>query len=213
MLSRKILLVIVSVVLSGLVVIVISVVMLGFGYGIKARRAPVIRGIGTYRLYEGNRSGVAFKFEYPGNWRLEEEAMENRNGYWISFLGPVNKAETRRAGLDMFITPSSENDERFATLEKYVDYSIQQESIGETEVVFNKDTSFRGYEAKEIQISYTMLLPIMSENPQETLIHQRWIIINKDGLFFDLYYSAAEGDFEQYLEVYEHALETLEFMN
>jgi len=68
-----------------------------------------------------------------------------------------------------------------------------------------------GADAVEIEISYTLLLPLNNLDAKDTPIMERKIVFKKGAQFYELTYTAVAEDYYAYLESFRDAVNTFKF--
>ncbi len=160
--------------------------------------------------------GFGVTFEYPQGWRLVRWDLESppyAGGICIytEYTGEDLK-EPRAVALILSIVPAVEQGGSLTTVDEYVDYTIVQRSIGTTMVISDNSTTIAGQSAREVSISYDLLLPPNVIDPTLVTCITTWVVCKKNGYFYDLQFSAGAADYDDFFEkVYEHAKETISF--
>jgi hypothetical protein len=169
-----------------------------------------------YTQYSVPEFGVTF--EYPEGWRLVEWDLESaysgvyEGGISVYTEYAENLTEPIAVALILWIVPALEQGGNLTTLDEYVAHTIEQRSIGTTTVISDDSTTVAGQSAREVSISYSLLLPPRSLTPTLVTCIETWAVFKKDGYFYDLQFGAGEADYDDFFEkVYEHAKETISF--
>jgi hypothetical protein len=166
--------------------------------------------LSKYIRFASTNPRFNFSFLYPSDWQLREVTGTDYDEVFI--LGPRNKANTYSLALAIRVTLSRESGGRYSSLgELIVDYLARcQSSTG-----FQEISRAYGYladvEATEIEIGYTIPLPINNLNPQKTPIVERRIFFKKGEYFYEVIYRAVKEDYYQYLEAFRDVVRTFEF--
>jgi hypothetical protein len=151
-----------------------------------------------------------FSFLYPSDWQLREVTGADYDEVFI--LGPRNKENTYSLALAIRVTLSREKGGRYGSLEELIaDHLARcQRSTG-----FQEISRAYGYladvEATEIEIGYTIPLPINTLNPQKTPIVERRIFLKEGEYFYEVIYRAVKENYYQYLEAFKDVVRTFEF--
>jgi hypothetical protein len=177
-----------------------------------------IKGIQGYTKYINNKYN--FTFEYPSNWILDEYDEYDGNGMILNVIGPLNVEKCLAVSLDMHFAPfvfdlpthgGGTVEIKFSTLDEYVNFALKQ-IAWEIKIHSDVRTTFAGYEARSILISFNKRLPIRSIEAKNISIKKELIIFKKEVHFCEFMYEADTRDFTKYKQAYEHAKETFQFI-
>lgn len=170
----------------------------------------VVEGIAGYRRLVNKHYKPYFTANLPSNWRLEEYPLVDAKGRWISLRGPLNKSQTRYTSLDIYLIEKS-NSPKYKSLDAFVTYTTKQESIGETDILIDRERVVAGVNGREIKIASRRTIPAQSGSVDVTIIKQ-WITLMKEDHILMALYESPKEDFDSYFEVYQTMLESLSFV-
>lgn len=200
------------VVIVVLIVVFLTIIM--FSGHKEGEEEMEIIGIKGYTTYKSQNFG--FSIEYPKNWIIREEyslkSEVYHGGIGVNIRGPTeSKSGIGYTSLRLQIVPSKEKGGILNNLDEYINYTIENRGIGEVRVISDNITNLAGQNAREVTISYDTKRPLKSLNQTVVSSMVKWIVIKKDGYFYDLEFSTSEDDYPEYIEAYEHAKETFRF--
>ena len=159
--------------------------------------------IQNYRKYESSHSNWPLAFLYPENWTVRE--LVERGSIEIFIAGP--RDETGAAVASITVLGEKGKDK---PLKQYVeDYINRFRSLNGFNLIARTEGSLNGYEAEEVEITYTMPLPLESINARPTPIRERRIFFKKGECLYELIYSAAEENYFTYLFAFQTLVRTL----
>lgn len=171
----------------------------------------------TYTTYTDTDHGVSF--DYPANWQkgeLDKLASDfYRDGVEITFKGPPESvAGIGYTALTLTVTPSSKNGGELSDLKDYFEKTILARGYGDYKVESKEEITLssgdKGYEAT---VSYDTFRPMRSIERQKIPTKDTWLVIEKNGYFYDLEFTASAKDYGTYLEAYRKAKDTLIIKN
>ncbi len=225
-----------KIVIIGIILLTLLVTIFTFISSKEARGNPqrgvrdMIREKLFYTIYKNNK--FQFSFKYPKDWELKEYHFKpNRNnqadphgmGMSVNILRPIGPKEGPLE-LSLYIVPTKETGSGFSTVDEYAAFTIKGRGTQKTKMLSDIKTTLAGLKAREITILYDTLIPrrLQAAGPtkegrvvEEWVIikkQKRWIIIEKDGYFYDLQFEANKDDYSKYIKVYEDAKETFNFV-
>ncbi|MBI5081011.1 MAG: hypothetical protein HZC38_14390 [Chloroflexi bacterium] len=161
----------------------------------------------NYTQFQSNNPRLDFTFLYPDQWQVIETKGKETEYDEVFIAGPRNQENTFSLALIVRVTPSR-NLPLESVLSSYLTKNMRATDYRE---VSRTKGTLAGIEAIEIEISYTMLLPLNSIKPQRTSVNERRIFFEKDERLYELIYTAAETNYNQYLESFKNAARTFEF--
>jgi hypothetical protein len=173
--------------------------------------ALVPRKVGQQRTaFASTNPRLDFEFLYPATWQLREFDRDAHNAVFI--LGPRNRDDTFSLTMTVHVFPTHEQNGKYATVAEVVeDYLGKSRHLSDFREISRARGTLVGAEAVEIEISYTMLLPLNSSSAKDTPIIERRIIFKKGSQFYELTYIAVAEDYYAYLESFEDAVRTFKF--
>ena len=169
------------------------------------------RKVGQQRTaFTSTSPRLDFKFLYPGAWQVREFDQEGHSGVFI--LGPRNRDDTFSLTITVHVFPAWERKGKFATVAEVVeDYLRKSRQLANFREISRARGTLVGVDAVEIEISYTMPLPLNNVNAKETPIMERKIMFKKGPQFYELVYTAVAEDYYAYLESFRDAVSTFKF--
>jgi hypothetical protein len=173
-------------------------------------RSQTVEGVAGYREFTNRHYEPYFTADLPSNWILEEYPLTDSKGRWISLRGPANESQPRCTSLDLYLIERG-NDPRYESLEAFVAYTTEQESIGETSILLDRRAVVAGLEGREIKISSQRVFPGPSGAVDVTIVKQ-WTTLMKGDHVFVVFYESPQEDFDSYFAVYQRVLGSLNFM-
>ena len=173
--------------------------------------ASIPREAGQQRTaFTSTNPNLDFKFLYPGAWQVREFDQEGHRGVFI--LGPRNRDDTFSLTITVHVFPAWERKGKFATVAEVVeDYLRKSRQLGNFREISRARGTLVGVDAIEIEIGYTMLLPLSNLNAKDTPIMERKIMFKKGAQFHELAYTAVAEDYYAYLESFRDAVSTFKF--
>lgn len=164
----------------------------------------------TFIRFSSENSRLNFTFLYPQEWRALQNRGTKTNYDEVMIMGPRNRQNTYNLALIVRVTPLTQREGQFPTLDALVTNYLARQKHQFREISRAKG-NLAGCDAIEIEIGYTMLLPINNVNPQEMPIIERRIFFQKTGNLYEMIYRAVEEDYYQYLDLFWDAVRTFEF--
>ncbi|MBI5052982.1 MAG: hypothetical protein HZB77_03060 [Chloroflexi bacterium] len=172
-----------------------------------AQEQTLMNNLKNYTQFQSNNPRLDFTFLYPDQWQVIETKGKETEYDEVFIAGPRNQENTFSLALIVRVTPSR-NLPLESVLSSYLTKNMRATDYRE---VSRTKGTLAGIEAIEIEISYTMLLPLNSIKPQRTSVNERRIFFEKDERLYELIYTAAETNYNQYLESFKNAARTFEF--
>ena len=173
--------------------------------------ASIPRKVGQQRTaFTSTNPRLDFKFLYPGAWQVRGFDQEGHSGVFI--LGPGNRDDTFSLTITVHVFPAWERKGKFATVAEVVeDYLRKSRRLVNFREISHARGTLVGVDAVEIEISYTIPLPINNVNAKETPIIERKNVFKKGPQFYELAYTAVAEDYYAYLESFRDAVSTFKF--
>ncbi len=173
--------------------------------------ASIPRKVGQQRTaFTSTNSRLDFKFLYPGAWQVREFDQEGHSGVFI--LGPRNRDGTFSLTITVHVFSAWERKGKFATVAEVVeDYLRKSRQFANFREISRARGALVGVDAVEIEISYTLPLPINNVDAKDTPIMERKIVFKKGHQFYELAYTAVAEDYYAYLESFGDAVSTFKF--
>lgn len=161
----------------------------------------------SYTQFQSNNPRLDFTFLYPDQWQIIESGGKETEYDEVFIAGPRNEENTFTLSLSVRVTPLH-NQSLESAFTNYLAKSMRAANYRE---ISRTKGTLAGIEAIEIEISYTMPLPLNGTQPQRTSINERRIFFEKDDRLYELIYSTAETNYNKYLEAFKNAARTFEF--
>jgi len=173
--------------------------------------ASVPRKVGQQRTaFTSTNRRLDFEFLYPAAWQVREFDRDGHSGVFI--LGPRNRADTLSLTMTVHVFPAWERKGKFATVAEVVeDYLRKSRQLASFREISRAQGTLVGVDAIEIEIGYSIPLPISNVNSKETPVIERKIIFKKGAQFYELTYAAVAEDYYAYLESFRDAVSTFKF--
>ncbi len=164
----------------------------------------------TFIRFNSENARLNFTFLHPQDWQVLQSRGAKTNYDEVMIVGPRNRQNTYNLALTVRVTPLSQQDGLFPTLDVLVTDYLARHRYPFREISRAKG-SLAGCNAVEIEIGYTMPLPINSANSQETPMIEHRVFLQKDGNLYELIFRAVEEDYFKYLDAFWNAARTFEF--
>jgi hypothetical protein len=166
----------------------------------------------NYIRFSSENPRFDFTFLYPVDWQALETKGKETDYDEVFILGPRNQEDTYSLGLRVLVKPAREEGGQYTNLEEVVvDYLSKHKRLTKYREISRSHGNLAGVEATEIEVGYTMPLPLNTINPKETPILERRIFLKKGDHFYEVIYTAAEEDYYGYLETFRDVVRTFEF--
>ena len=160
--------------------------------------------------FTSSNPNLDFFFLYSSDWQVRE--VKEANYDEVLILGPRNQENTYSLALTMRVTPTSEKGGQYTSLgELIADYLAKSKCSTRFQEISRTDGCLADVDTTEIEISYTIPLPINTLKPKETPIVERRIFLKKGDHFYEVMYRAVEEDYYQYLKAFKDVMRTFEF--
>ncbi|MFQ5813566.1 MAG: hypothetical protein ACE5I2_10325 [Anaerolineae bacterium] len=177
---------------------------------LRQKGAAIPRKVGHRTAFTSPNPRLDFEFLYPETWQVREFDQEGHSGVFI--LGPRNRDDTHSLTITVHVFPAWERKGKFATVAEVVeDYLRKSRQLASFREISRARGALVGVDAAEVEISYTIPLPINNVNAKETPIMERKIVFKKDSQFYELAYTAVAEDYYTYLESFRDAVSTFKF--
>lgn len=170
----------------------------------------ISRKVGHRVAFTSKNPHLDFEFLYPAAWQVREFDRDGHSGVFI--LGPRNRDDTLSLSITVHVFPACERKGKFATVAEVVeDYLRKSRQLANFGEISRAQGTIVGVDAVEIEIGYSIPLPINDVNAKETPVMERKIVFKKGPQFYDLAYTAVTGDYYAYLESFSDAVSTFKF--
>jgi len=159
-----------------------------------------------YVPFQSSQPRTPYTFLYPAGWDVREIVED---GYVeIFILGPVSRAGTYSTSLSVGMTRAAGQTPLEATnalVSKYrAAFKAQERGPFSATVA--------GRPAVEVEIAYSMLLPLNSLDAKQTPICERRIFFEENDQLYELDYTAPEEDYETWLGAFRTLVESFTFL-
>jgi len=172
--------------------------------------AAIPRKVGHRAAFTSTNPRLDFEFLYPATWQVREFDRDGHSEVFI--MGPRNREDTFSLTMTVHVFPSQEQKGKYATVAEVVeDYLRKSRHLSGFREISRAQGSLVGADAVEIEISYTMPLPLNNVDAKDTPIVERKIIFKKGSRFYELTYTAVAEDYYTYLESFKDAVRTFKF--
>ena len=158
-----------------------------------------------YVPFQSSQPRTPYTFLYPVGWDVREIVED---GYVeIFILGPVSRAGTYSTSLSVRMTRAASQTplEAANVLVSKYHAAFKAQERGPFSV------TVAGRPAVEVEIVYSMLLPLNSLNAKQTPIRERRIFFEENNQLYELDYTAPEEDYETWLEAFRTLVESFAF--
>lgn len=164
----------------------------------------------TYVPFSSPNARLDFTFLYPSDWRLRETHGE---GYEEAFiLGPPNELGTYSAALVVRVSALRSTSEPSPPVDMLAQaYLSRNQRAAGFHLLSQTNGVLAGVDAIEIEVGYTIPLPVRTAHPAQTPILERRIMLKKAGYLYELIYRTAASDYDRHLEAFRHLARTFEF--
>jgi hypothetical protein len=155
--------------------------------------------------FQSSQSRIPCTFLYPAGWDIREIVED---GYVeIFILGPVSRAGSYSTSLSVGVTRAAGQTplEAANTLISKYRVAFKARERGPFSV------TVAGRPAVEVEIVYSMLLPLNSLNAKQTPIRERRIFLEESNQLYQLDYTAPEEDYETWLGAFHTLVESFAF--
>ncbi len=158
-----------------------------------------------YVPFQSSQPRIPCTFLYPVGWDVREIVED---GYVeIFILGPISRAGTYSTTLSVGVTRTAGQtplEAANALVSKYrAAFKAQERGPFSATVA--------GRPAVEVEIAYSMLLPLNSLDAKQTPIRERRIFFEEDDQLYEVDYTAPEEDYETWLGAFRTLVQTFVF--
>jgi hypothetical protein len=155
--------------------------------------------------YQSSQLKTPYTFLYPADWRVREIVED---GYLETCIaGPPSRAGTYSISFTVGVLfASDQTPEGAATA-----LVSSHRSAFRCQELARTTRRVAGTPAVEVEIAYSMPLPLNSVNAQPTAIRERHIFLKHGGQLYELVYAAPEEDYATWLEAFRTLAETFAF--
>ena len=158
-----------------------------------------------YILFRPRRAQRPYTFLYPADWELREIAKDGFTEIFIA--GPLSQAGTYTVSFSVRASSEPTGTPEGAA----VDFLARYRSAYRFKEVRRTSTRVAGSLAIEVEIAYSMLLPLNSVEAKQTLIRERRIFLKQGGQLYELLYAAPEEDYETWLGAFHTLVQSFAF--
>ena len=146
--------------------------------------------------YRSAHPQTAYTFLYPADWRVREIGEKASPSTCIT--GPRNRAGTYAASFAVGMTRAVDQtpDEAAAALLASYRAAFNSQELGPF------SSTVAGRPAVEVEVVYSMPLPLDSIHPHWTVIRQRSIFFKQGDQLYELDYAASEEDYQTWLPAF-----------
>jgi len=162
-------------------------------------------GIQSYRRFESSYKDWPLAFLYPEAWNIRE--IINEDSIEIFIAGPRNRADTFTTSM----TVRGQVGQGQTLEELSAEYIDRYRPLAGFKVVAQTKGALDGNEAVEVEIVYTMPLPLNNVNARMTPIRERRIFLKREERVYELIYAATEEDYEAWLPTFQILARTFTF--
>ena len=169
------------------------------------------REVGQQRMaFTSTNPSLDFKFLYPGAWQVREFDRDGHSAVFV--IGPRDQDDTFSLTMIVHVFSAWERKGKFATVADVIeDYLRKSCQLANFHEISRARGALVGVDAIEIEIGYSIPLPINSVDAKETPIMERKIVFKKGPQFYELAYTAVAEDYYAYLESFRDAVSTFKF--
>jgi len=173
--------------------------------------ASIPRETGQQRTaFTSTNPRLDFKFLYPGAWQVREFERDGHSAVFV--IGPRDQDDTFSLTMTVHVFPAWEREGKFASVAEVVeDYLRKSRQLANFCEISLARGDLVGVDAVEIEISYSIPLPINSVDAKDTSIMERKIVLKKGAQFYELAYATVAEDYYAYLESFRDAVSTFKF--
>ena len=192
--------------ISVIILIIIGVIVVGGGVVtyvvVSSEGAKAFDG--TYLTYEDSVRGI--KIEYPSNWEVNNDS-------YLTFASPKENKEDKQENLEVVVKDVTSFGD--VTLQDVSDDSVVNAkafTVGHPEDFSGlEDTTLAGLPAGTLSYSAEFT---MREFGKERIdrVKYMWVWTLKDSRTYSLIYMGAEKDYDKYLEIINHMVESFEIV-
>ena len=155
----------------------------------------------SYLTFRAESQRVPYTFLYPTDWQVRE--IVDEDGVELFIAGPHNREGTYIASFTVQLSKAPETPEvEMATFLKRYRQSPDFREVGRASGMV------AGNSAIEVEIVYTMPLPLNSFHPQLKVIQERHIFFRSDNSLIELIYTAPKEMYDTWLSDFRTLVQT-----
>ncbi|HZV13011.1 MAG TPA: hypothetical protein VFA55_07325 [Candidatus Kapabacteria bacterium] len=162
-------------------------------------------------LFDSSDPKLPCTFQYPISWtKTKSEGVKEQYSEY-DLTGPVNAEKTYSAHISM--TAMDPASAKGKTPNEYLDRFLDSVKAlhDHYEVLSRTNTVFWGQSVPTIDVAYAIPLPYGSAKFTWTIIRERRAVTVNNGKLWTFVYAADKDDFDKYVSVYQHLMETFFF--
>ena len=156
----------------------------------------------NYVVFQSPSQQVPYTFLYPADWQLRETVDKERVKIFIA--GPRNQEDTYTVAFTVRIRSASAQKPE-GVLFDFLDRFQQMPGFQE---IGRSSGMVAGQPALEVELSYSMPLPLNSANPQMKTIRERYILFEFDDSLIELIYAAPDDTYDAWLPDFRTLVQT-----
>ncbi len=167
----------------------------------------------NYVSFGSKNPALNFTFLFPDDWPIMESRGKEEQYDEVFVFGPRNQEDTYSLSISVRVTLSRNQSGRHGDIGTPIaSFLVKHRGLAEFRKLSRASGTLAGVNATEIEIGYTLPLPLNSVKPRATRIIERQIFLEKDGRFYELIYNAVAEDYHEYLPIFRNAARTFEFI-
>ncbi|MBM3235691.1 DUF1795 domain-containing protein [Candidatus Poribacteria bacterium] len=155
----------------------------------------------SYLVFQSESQQVPFTFLYPAGWQAREIVGED--GVEVFIAGPCNQENTYTVSFSVRFSSAPETPE--AAMATFLERYRQAPDFCE---IGRASGMVASHPAIEVEITYTMPLPLNSLNLQLKIIRERRICFKNDNSLIELIYTAPDEMFNTWLPDFRTLVQT-----
>ena len=154
---------------------------------------------------------LPLSFEYPKDWKLEEEQGSVEKYHSVRLMGPRNPAGTYTSTISIAGSPVSKEGGKFAGLADIVK-NYKEHQIPGSRVEEEKVTVVGGQGAVDLTVS-SVIPPMLHKGlkPVKISVRTRTLFTQKGSTLYRITYSSDRRIYTRHLKKFDRLLETLQF--
>ncbi|MCS6805581.1 MAG: hypothetical protein NZ823_10630 [Blastocatellia bacterium] len=158
----------------------------------------------SYSRFTSTNPNLDFSFLYPSDWAVRE--VQGKEYDEVFIRGPRNEEDTYNLSIIVRVIPANS---KLDTL--VMNYVERNKHFSNFREISRATGSLADTEAAEIEVGYTIPLPINSVNAKETLVIERIIFLEHGDRLYEIAYKGVARDYHRYLEAFRNVARTFEF--
>jgi len=158
----------------------------------------------SYLVFQSESQQVPFTFLYPAGWQARE--IVDEDGIEVFIAGPRNQENTYTVSFIVRLYSASETPE--AAMATFLERYRQAPDFCE---IGRASGMVASHPAIEVEIAYTMPLPLQSLNPLLKVIRERRIFFRGDNSLTELIYAAPDEVYDTWLPDFLILIQTFMF--